>query len=242
MSKSELDRIARDYHANTDIRDKHIEDMCQRYCGEWIVRAAGPAKRVLELGYGEGIITGMLLAAGREVTVVEGAKLLHDALTGVFGSRVHAVHALFEEFSPAAPFDAIIASHVLEHVDDPVALLRRMAGWLAPGGRLVIVVPNKESLHRRLAVLMGLQPALDTLGARDRLVGHQRVYSHATLEQDLRAGGYTLTEKTGFFLKPVANSMMLGYSTELLGAMNQIGPQLPMELLANIGVLAGRVE
>jgi len=149
---------------------------------------------------------------------------------------------LFEEFSPAAPFDAIIASHVLEHVDDPVALLRRMAGWLAPGGRLVIVVPNKESLHRRLAVLMGLQPALDTLGARDRLVGHQRVYSHATLEQDLRAGGYTLTEKTGFFLKPVANSMMLGYSTELLGAMNQIGPQLPMELLANIGVLAGRVE
>jgi 2-polyprenyl-3-methyl-5-hydroxy-6-metoxy-1,4-benzoquinol methylase len=214
--------------------------VCQKYCGAWIVQAVGTAKRVLELGYGEGIITRMLLDADREVTVVEGAALLHDAVATTFGTRVRAVHSLFEEFSPDAPFDAIIASHVLEHVDDPVALLRRMGAWLSPQGRLVVIVPNKESLHRRLAVLMGLQPALDTLGARDRLVGHQRVYSHATLERDLRAGGFTPLEKTGFFLKPVANSMMLTYSPELLAAMNEIGPQLPMELLANIGIVAGR--
>ena len=89
---------------------------------------------------------------------------------------------------------------------------------------------------------MGLQPALDTLGARDRLVGHQRVYSHATLAKDLRAGGFKVTEATGFFLKPLPNSMMLGYSPELLAAMNQISPQLPMELLANIGVVAARTD
>ena len=78
--------------------------------------------------------------------------------------------------------------------------------------------------------------------AVDQLVGHQRVYSHASLEHDLRAGGYKVMEKTGFFLKPVANSMMLGYSNALLVAMNEIGPQLPMELLANIGVVAVRAD
>jgi 2-polyprenyl-3-methyl-5-hydroxy-6-metoxy-1,4-benzoquinol methylase len=240
MSKADLDRIAAEYHTSTDVPDKHIEDLCQRYCGEWILQALGPAQRVLELGYGEGIITRMVLETGRQLTVIEGAKLLHEALVVQFGSAATAVHALFEEFTPHTRFDAVIASHVLEHVDDPVALLRRMRTWLTPGGRLIVVVPNKESLHRRLAVLMKLQPKLDSLGARDKLVGHQRVYSHETLATDLKAGGFEVAEATGFFLKPVANSMMLDYSPELLAAMNEIGSQLPKELLANIGVVATR--
>jgi len=242
MSKSELDRIAREYHTSAEVPDKHIEDLCQRYCGDWILQALGPANRVLELGFGEGIITRMMLAARRNLTVVEGSKVLHEALQQEFGANLNAVHAMFEEFSPDTPFDAVVASHILEHVDDPVALLRRMHTWLAPGGRLIIVVPNKESLHRRLAVLMKLQPKLDSLGTRDKLVGHQRVYSHETLATDLKAGGFAVTEATGFFLKPVANSMMLEYSAELLSAMNEIAPELPKELLANIGVVATKTS
>lgn len=240
MSKSELDRIAREYHTSAEVPDKHIEDLCQRYCGDWILQALGPASRVLELGFGEGIITRMMLGARRSLTVVEGSQILHVALQREFGTDLTAIHALFEEFSPDAPFDAVVASHILEHVDYPVALLRRIRTWLAPGGRLIVVVPNKESLHRRLAVLMKLQPKLDSLGARDKLVGHQRVYSHETLATDLKAGGFEVAETTGFFLKPVANSMMLDYSPELLAAMNEIGSQLPKELLANIGVVATR--
>ena len=238
MSKSELDRIAREYHTSAKVPDKHIEDLCQRYCGDWILQALGPASRVLELGFGEGIITRMMLGARRNLTVVEGSQILHGALQREFGTDLTAIHALFEEFSPDAPFDAVVASHILEHVDDPVALLRRIRTWLAPGGRLIVVVPNKEPLHRRLAVLMKLQPKLDSLGARDKLVGHQRVYSHETLAADLKAGGFAVAEATGFFLKPVANSMMLEHSAELLSAMNEIAPQLPKELLANIGVIA----
>ena len=240
MSKSELDRIAREYHTSAKVPDKHIEDLCQRYCGDWILQALGPASRVLELGFGEGIITRMMLGARRSLTVVEGSQIVHVALQREFGTDLTAIHALFEEFSPDAPFDAVVASHILEHVDYPVALLRRIRTWLAPGGRLIVVVPNKESLHRRLAVLMKLQPKLDSLGARDKLVGHQRVYSHETLATDLKAGGFEIAETTGFFLKPVANSMMLDYSPELLAAMNEIGSQLPKELLANIGVVATR--
>jgi len=39
-------------------------------------------------------------------------------------------------------FDLITACHVLEHVPNPTAFLRRLVGKLAPGGRLVVIVPN----------------------------------------------------------------------------------------------------
>lgn len=53
---------------------------------------------------------------------------------------------------PDAAFDAITARHVLEHVQDPVRFLAECWRLLRPGGRLVIVTPNVESLgHRHFA-------------------------------------------------------------------------------------------
>lgn len=234
-----LERIARDYHANPEVPDKHIEDLCQEYCGRWLIDALDQANRVLELGYGEGILTRSIVESGRQLTVVEGAASLVQELRERWKDRIRVEHALFENYDPGTErYEAVIASHVLEHVADPVALLRRIRQWLAPGARLLVVVPNSESLHRKLAVLMGLQPSLDTLSQRDVLVGHRRVYSLATLRSDLQQAGYAELSVRGFFLKPLANSMMLDYSPALLAAMNEISGELPAGLLANIGLVA----
>ncbi|MBW3614901.1 MAG: FAD-dependent oxidoreductase, partial [Actinobacteria bacterium] len=50
----------------------------------------------------------------------------------------------------AGSLDAITLWHVLEHVDDPAAALRRLRGWLAPGGVLLAGVPNLASWQARL--------------------------------------------------------------------------------------------
>jgi len=56
----------------------------------------------------------------------------------------------------AAPgFDVVVALEVLEHLVDPVAALAALRGALAPGGALVVSLPNEFHLLRRLAVLCG---------------------------------------------------------------------------------------
>ena len=237
-TKQDLDKIAADYHGTDAMQDKHIEDICQRHTYEWVLKNIGRARHILEMGYGEGNFTTILSKLDSRLTILEGSPLLVEKARAIYGNAVRFECALFEEFNPTERYDAIVATHVLEHVDDPIALLRLMKTWLTPLGRIIIIVPNSQSIHRRLAVMMKLQPKLDTLGARDKLVGHQRVYSLGALRQDVRRAGCEVLGQEGFFLKMLPNSMMLGFSKDLIEALNAISPELPDELLGNIGLVA----
>jgi SAM-dependent methyltransferase len=54
--------------------------------------------------------------------------------------------------APFAPgsFDVITCFDVLEHVFDPVVVLRRVAEWLKPGGIFYVLVPNIDSAEARV--------------------------------------------------------------------------------------------
>jgi O-antigen biosynthesis protein len=52
-------------------------------------------------------------------------------------------------------FDVIVAADVLEHLKDPLKALRRLRGFLAPGGSFVISLPNVAHGSIRLALLQG---------------------------------------------------------------------------------------
>jgi 2-polyprenyl-3-methyl-5-hydroxy-6-metoxy-1,4-benzoquinol methylase len=238
VTKEELNKIAEGYHSNDLLRDKFIEDACQFYSYHWVFEQLKNGQSVLEMGYGEGNFTEELVKRGFNPTVLDGSDLLLKKAKGLFGDKIKTAHSLFEEYVPADTFDYVLATHVLEHVDDPVALLKEMKKWINPRGKIIIIVPNRESIHRQLAVIMGLQPELDTLGERDKLVGHQRVYSLGSLQNDVADAGLKITETAGFFLKTLPNSMMLGYSKELIMALNKISPAMPKELMANIGLVA----
>jgi SAM-dependent methyltransferase len=52
-------------------------------------------------------------------------------------------------------FDAIILSHVLEHLKDPVEVLRKIVRHLRIGGQMLIAVPNVLEYRNRLRFLIG---------------------------------------------------------------------------------------
>jgi SAM-dependent methyltransferase len=233
----ELERIAFNYHLNNEIRDKFIEDICQEHCCNWLQSLISINDRVVELGYGEGITIDRLVNKAAHYTLIEGAPSLVEVARQKHPG-VEIIDSLFEDYEPSEPFDKLFALHVMEHVDDPIALAKRLSSWLKPNGEIILIVPNKESLHRRLAVIMGLTPELSSLSPRDLLVGHQRVYDFAGLEADLCAAGFEVLEKRGFFLKTLPNNMMIEHSPELIHALNFISSELPPEMLANIAIRA----
>lgn len=201
-----------------------------------------PDDLVLELGPAEGTMTELLLRDGFRVEAVEGssifARTLHDRFPSL---TVH--EALFEEFEPARQFDAIILGHVLEHVDDPVAILRRLRNWLVPeSGRVLIAVPNARSLHRQAAVLMGLIPSEYAMSEKDRHHGHRRIYNPETLRADFIEAGLRIDVFGGYWLKPLSDRQLESQWTPgQLAAYMSLGERYP-DIAAELVVVASRAD
>ena len=108
---------------------------------------ARPPGRLLDIGAGRGRFVAQARAAGWEAEGIE------PSLRGVAGARTRGIElrqAGIEDATVApGSLDAATLWHVLEHLDDPGAALERIAGWLAPGGRLVVGVPNLASVQAR---------------------------------------------------------------------------------------------
>jgi SAM-dependent methyltransferase len=170
-------------------------------------RLKGP--QGLELGWGSGIMHGILKQALTFLDVVEGDLLLaanaEDAIpTGegkVFGR-------LFEEFDVPPTYDDIIMSEVLEHVQDPYLLLRRSAAWLRPGGRIHVVVPNGHSIHRLLGTMAGMLDLPTNLSDIDLATGHRRVYTWNSIRREVEGANLKVTHMQGVLLKPFPGSGM----------------------------------
>lgn len=238
LTPARLDALAQDYYLRLDeIADLGPDELQQELSVALIADALGGSERVLEMGFGIGRTIHELRDRGLRHEIVEGSPLLVAEAAKRFPDLV--VHeAMFEAFSPTEPFDAVLALHVLEHVDDPVAVLRRAGSWLRPGGRLVAAVPNAESLHRRMAVRMGMQQALDSRSERDELLGHQRVYTLDGLRADAEAAGFAVVDELGWFVKTLSNAQMADWSRELLEALFAVSQELPPRALANIAIVA----
>lgn len=238
LDAAALDDYARRYYLS-EVDDLDIEELQQELSLELIADAVRGRDRVLEMGYGTGLTARELTARAVPIELLEGSPLLAAQARRTHpGMVVH--EGLFEAFAPGPVYDAVLALHIAEHVDDPSALFALLRGWLRPGGRLVVAVPNAESLHRRLAVEMGLQERLDSRSERDHLLGHQRVYTLDGLRDDVEGAGLRVIDELGWFLKTVPNSMMFDYEESLLRALFAVSTQLPPRLLANIAVVAER--
>jgi 2-polyprenyl-3-methyl-5-hydroxy-6-metoxy-1,4-benzoquinol methylase len=196
---------------------------------------------ILEMGPAEGLMTELLAKTGKSLTVVEGSKAFCDALAARFpAARV--AHSLFEDFVPARTFDNIVLGHVLEHVEDPAAIVARAVTWLSPQGRMLAAVPNSRSLHRQAAVLMGLLPSEDALNESDAHHGHRRVFNPESFRQCFLAAGLGVEVFGGYWLKPLSNRQIeQTWTPEMLDAFMQLGERYP-DIAGEIYLVATKAQ
>jgi SAM-dependent methyltransferase len=141
---------------------------------------AGQPGRLLEVGCGAGRFLHRMRRAGWSVAGVEFDPDAAARVQRRYGIRVD-VGGLADMHFAEAEFDVVAMSQVIEHVHDPLALLRECHRVLRPSGRLLATTPNALGLAHRLygRHWRGLEPPR-----------HLHVFTPAALEHCARMSGF----------------------------------------------------
>ncbi|MFO0985106.1 MAG: class I SAM-dependent methyltransferase [Planctomycetota bacterium] len=102
-----------------------------------------PGKRVLEIGCGTGMFTQMFAATGARIVAVDISAPLIARAQGrrLPADQVRFLVKRFEDCDVDGPFDAVIGSSILHHLD-LTAALGKIHELLRPGGRMSFAEPN----------------------------------------------------------------------------------------------------
>ncbi|HEX2644334.1 MAG TPA: methyltransferase domain-containing protein, partial [Thermoanaerobaculia bacterium] len=211
----------------------------------WMADAIAPyvGARVLEIGAGIGNITNWLLPRDFYLASDINPHYLDYLRNFALGRPYLQVDRLDLEDSAgfarwAGQFDTVVCLNVLEHVRDPLAALRNMATALRPGGRLVLYVPQGQSLYSSL----------------DEVLGHRCRYEKSSLRDELDATGFEVQEMRDFNRTAVPgwfwNGKMLKHKNfgrfqlkafnMMVPALRRIDPVLPWRGLGIIAIATKR--
>lgn len=151
--------------------------------------------RLLDLGGG----TGGTAAALKRLGYVEAAGLVdlvaEHAVSGLdfaYGGDLADPALLAQVGREQGPFDTILALDFLEHIIDPWAMVARAHALLAPGGCLIISVPNIRHYTVSLPLLLGNRWELSDSGILDRT--HLRFFVESSAIALATSSGLSLRE------------------------------------------------
>lgn len=157
---------------------------------DWL-RLAG-ARRVLDLGCGNGALTARIAREGIEAVGIDASS------SGIRLARQSSPGATFIQASLDVPldvhmhgsFDAVIAVEVIEHLLRPRVLCARVREGLRPGGRFILTTPYHGYLKNLALAVAG---GFDRHWHPGRDGGHIKFFSRATLTKLLEAERLAVT-------------------------------------------------
>ncbi len=172
-----------------------------------VVDLVGPGKRVLDVGCSTGYLGKELISRG---CTVDGVEIEPEAAE-VARTHLRNVTVLDldqDELTSVGEeqYDCIIFADVLEHLMRPQAALKQAVRLLAPGGSIVISVPNVAHGALRLGLLQGRWEYQET-GLLDRT--HIRFFTRSTLVELVHAAGLSVTRLRSTTLDPLASEIAL---------------------------------
>lgn len=246
------------YDPDTDF-DRHYTAAT----GDRIAIRLGPRDRVLELGCATGAMTARLAGEEREVVAVDraasylarargralpGVRWLIgdlDAPSGDFAALPLGDHDVSRSAGrtgasagDVGAFDHVVLANVLHELDDPAGLLRRVAReHLAPGGLVHVSLQNPRSLHRLVALEMGLIDALEDVSDAGRRYATRRLYGVDEVAELAAEAGLEIAHREGVMLKPLPNDAMAALPDDVLAGFVTAARHLPDHGAMNLFVL-----
>lgn len=153
-----------------------------------LVRVPDDAKHILDVGCGAGDNARQLIRSDRKIT---GITLSEDEaeMARSFCDRVVVANAESGLPNDVSDVDAVICSHVLEHICFPEKLLKDVRSALNPGGVLIVALPNVMVYRYRLRLMLG-RFDYEPHGIMDNT--HFRWYTFQSAQTMLRGNGFAV--------------------------------------------------
>jgi len=223
LEKNRLKKVANWYNP----RNKRIEDIIINYRLD-VMMPMIKGKKVLEMGCSTGVMTRRLIKKFPNLSVIDGShKYIEYVKKIINAKRAEFIVSLFEDFETKEKFDDIIMANVLEHVENPVHILKKAKNWLKKNGRIHIIVPNANSLHRIIGHKMGLIKRVTDFSKNDKKIEHRRVYTAELLKRDIKIAGLRAVFSKGIFLKPLSHTQMNNWNKKILDAFFRVSDIFP---------------
>jgi hypothetical protein len=193
----------------------------------------GQGVRLLDIGPG---FQTQLLRDSHPGLTVDTLGFEHASFPARAGERhVHfdlndAVHP--ERVPDPGAHEIAVMAEVIEHLYTPAAVvLRCIAGWVAPRGRLILQTPNAVALHKRLRMLVGRHPYGPLSESRTNPM-HYREYTVDEIGDAAREAGFRVVDlSTQNYFDPGGAASTV---------YTQLGPVLPRRLRHGITALLER--
>jgi len=163
---------------------------------------------LLDLACGDGLLTEQFKQHfSRVVGVDASSKHLEKARNR--NEEIEFFNCLIEDFEIDEKFDNVTLINILEHVRDPISLLKKSADFLNDNGVLIVHVPNAHAINRRIAVIMGTLKSCKELSPFDKkIVGHRCSYTRKSLEEEIKMSGLKIVATGGIFFKMLSTPQM----------------------------------
>jgi 2-polyprenyl-3-methyl-5-hydroxy-6-metoxy-1,4-benzoquinol methylase len=146
-------------------------------------------KLTLDVGAAQGFLGQLLAGSALTIDAVEPRQQCAER-AGPFYRRVFA-SPIEQVQLPPSTYEAVVCADVLEHLLDPLSVLRRLRAAATPDAAFIISLPNVAHLAVRLMLLFGSFPRMER-GILDRT--HLHFFTRDTAEEMLRAAGLRIEQ------------------------------------------------
>ena len=126
---------------------KMMPDNIRRY--EFIKKIIPKKSRVLEIGSGHGFFLEIMKINGFDIIGYDISKEKRKYSKKVTDVPVYDIN-INEKIPADNKFDIVVLFHTLEHITEPITLLKNIKKLLKPKGKILIEVPNSDDFHLKL--------------------------------------------------------------------------------------------